>query len=143
MASTNAKPDGMLLIPRPARPNSCQMMPLRVFRESSRLWRSGFNAKGVYSVAELAQLDEAALTRYPGPGCGTWITGGLARVGFPRNYHGTRGEIHWVEETLAEDTRDMRVVCGLLRSACDEVTSALQAQGLVARTLTGSCGSPT
>lgn len=40
------------------------------------------------------------------------------------------------EETLAEDTRDMRVVCGLLRSACDEVTSTLRRKGLVARTLT-------
>lgn len=40
------------------------------------------------------------------------------------------------EETLAEDTRDMRVVCGLLRSACDEVASTLRRKGLVARTLT-------
>lgn len=30
----------------------------------------------------------------------------------------------------------MRVVCGLLRSACDEVTSTLRRKGLVARTLT-------
>ena len=37
---------------------------------------------------------------------------------------------------MAEYTRDMRVVCGLLRSACDEVTSTLRRKGLVARTLT-------
>ena len=40
------------------------------------------------------------------------------------------------EKTLTEDTRDMRVVCGLLRAACDDVASTLRRKGLVARTVT-------
>ena len=121
MASTNAKPDGMLLIPAARSAEFVQMMPLRGIPGIGPSLEKRLNAWGVHSVAELAQLDEAALTRAtgsPAAARGLWA----ASIGS--------------EETLAEDTRDMRVVCGLLRSACDEVTSTLRRKGLVARTLT-------
>ena len=88
-------------------------------------------------MAELAQLDEAALTRAtgsPAAARGLWA----ASHGLDSREITTVREEKSIgsEETLAEDTRDMRVVCGLLRSACDEVTSTLRRKGLVARTLT-------
>ena len=63
MASTNAKPDGMLLIPAARSAEFVQMMPLRGIPGIGPSLEKRLNAWGVHSVAELAQLDEAALTR--------------------------------------------------------------------------------
>ena len=130
MASTNAKPDGMLLIPAARSAEFVQMMPLRGIPGSGRLWRSGLMLGACDSVAELAQLDEAALTRAtgsPAAARGLWA----ASHGLDSREITTVREEKSIgsEETLAEDTRDMRVVCGLLRSACDEVTSTLRRKG--------------
>ena len=137
MASTNAKPDGMLLIPAARSAEFVQMMPLRGIPGIGPSLEKRLNAWGVHSVAELAQLDEAALTRAtgsPAAARGLWA----ASHGLDSREITTVREEKSIgsEETLAEDTRDMRVVCGLLRSACDEVTSTLRRKGLVARTLT-------
>lgn len=137
MASTNAKPDGMLLIPAARSAEFVQMMPLRGIPGIGPSLEKRLNAWGVHSVAELAQLDEAALTRAtgsPAAARGLWA----ASHGLDSREITTVREEKSIgsEETLAEDTRDMRVVCGLLRSACDEVTSTLRCKGLVARTLT-------
>ena len=66
MASTNAKPDGMLLIPAARSAEFVQMMPLRGIPGIGPSLEKRLNAWGVHSVAELAQLDEAALTRATG-----------------------------------------------------------------------------
>ena len=137
MASTNAKPDGMLLIPAARSAEFVQMMPLRGIPGIGPSLEKRLNAWGVHSVAELAQLDEAALTRAtgsPAAARGLWA----ASHGLDSREITTVREEKSIgsEETLAKDTRDMRVVCGLLRSACDEVTSTLRRKGLVARTLT-------
>ena len=137
MASTNAKPDGMLLIPAARSAEFVQMMPLRGIPGIGPSLEKRLNAWGVHSVAELAQLDEAALTRAtgsPAAARGLWA----ASHGLDSREITTVREEKSIgsEETLAEDTRDMRVVCGLLRSACDEVASTLRRKGLVARTLT-------
>ena len=136
MASTNAKPDGMLLIPAARSAEFVQMMPLRGIPGIGPSLEKRLNAWGVHSVAELAQLDEAALTR----ATGSWIMGGLARVGFPRNYHGTRGEIHWVRGNLGRGyTRYARGVWatafGLRRSnqhAAEQGAGGAHADGEVA-----------
>ena len=137
MASTNAKPDGMLMIPVARHAEFVQMMPLRGIPGIGPSLEKRLNAWGVHSVAELAQLDEAALTRAtgsPAAARGLWA----ASHGLDSHEITTVREEKSIgsEETLAEDTRDMRVVCGLLRSACDEVASTLRRKGLVARTLT-------
>ena len=141
MASTNAKPDGMLLIPAARSAEFVQMMPLRGIPGIGPSLEKRLNAWGVHSVAELAQLDEAALTRAtgsPAAARGLWA----ASHGLDSREITTVREEKSIgsEETLAEDTRDMRVVCGLLRSACDEVASTLRRKGLVARTLTVNDG---
>ena len=113
-----------------------QMMPLRGIPGIGPSLEKRLNAWGVHSVAELAQLDEAALTRAtgsPAAARGLWAAShGLDS----REITTVRGgEIHWVRGNLGRGyTRYARGVW-LLRSACDEVTSTA-AQGLVARTLT-------
>jgi DNA polymerase-4 len=137
MASTNAKPDGMLLIPADRSAQFVQMMPLRGIPGIGPSLERRLSAWGVGSVADLAQLDEEALTRAtgsPAAAHGLWMAShGLdSHVITPVREEKSIGS----EETLAEDTRDMRVVCALLRPACDEVASALRRRGLLARTVT-------
>lgn len=88
MASTNAKPDGMLLIPAARSAEFVQMMPLRGIPGIGPSLEKRLNAWGVHSVAELAQLDEAALTRAtgsPAAARGLWAAShGLDSAKLPR-----------------------------------------------------------
>ncbi len=56
MASTNAKPNGMLLIPAARSAQFVQMMPLRGIPGIGPSLEKRLNAWGVHSVAELAQM---------------------------------------------------------------------------------------
>ncbi|KAB7789356.1 DNA polymerase IV [Bifidobacterium cebidarum] len=137
MASTNAKPDGMLLIPAARSAEFVQMMPLRGIPGIGPSLEKRLNAWGVASVAELASMDETSLARATGSTAvarGLWAAShGLdARQVTPVREEKSIGS----ERTLMQDTRNMRVVCDLLRSACDEVACTLRRKGLVARTLT-------
>lgn len=137
MASTNAKPNGMLLIPAARSAQFVQMMPLRGIPGVGPSLEKRLNAWGVHSVAELAQMDEAALiqaTGSPAAARGLWA----ASHGLDSREIATTREEKSIgsERTLTEDTRDMHIVCRLLRSACDEVARTLRRKGLVARTLT-------
>lgn len=137
MASTNAKPDGMLLIPAARSVEFVQMMPLRGIPGIGPSLEKRLNAWGVTSVAELAQMDEAALTRAtgsPATARGLWA----ASHGLDSREITTVREEKSIgsERTLLQDTRSMRVVCNVLRAACDEVAATLRRKGLVARTVT-------
>ena len=66
MASTNAKPNGMLLIPAARSAQFVQMMPLRGIPGVGPSLEKRLNAWGVHSVAELSQMDEAALIQATG-----------------------------------------------------------------------------
>ncbi|OZG63073.1 DNA polymerase IV [Bifidobacterium lemurum] len=137
MASTNAKPNGMLLIPAAKSAEFVQMMPLRGIPGIGPSLEQRLNAWGVHSVKDLAALDEDALARATGSAAaahGLWMAShGLdERKVTPYTPEKSIGS----ENTLARDTTDMRVVCDLLRVACDDVASTLRRRGLVARTLT-------
>lgn len=137
MASTNAKPNGMLLIPAARSAQFVQMMPLRGIPGVGPSLEKRLNAWGVHSVAELSQMDEAALiqaTGSPAAARGLWA----ASHGLDSREITTTREEKSIgsERTLTEDTRDMHIVCRLLRSPCDEVARTLRRKGLVARTLT-------
>ena len=137
MASTNAKPDGMLLIPRDRHADFVRIMPLRAIPGVGPALGRRFAEWGVSSVADLAMLDEPTLTRV----CGSAKTAhGLylaARGADPRPVTPVTPEKSIsAERTFETDTRDMRRVCDLLRRCCDEVAAALRRRGLSARTLT-------
>ncbi|MBT1181499.1 DNA polymerase IV [Bifidobacterium sp. CP2] len=137
MASTNAKPNGMLLIPRARSAEFVQMMPLRGIPGIGPSLEKRLNAWGVDSVADLAAMSPDALERATGSRAaarGLWMAShGLDdRAVTPVRVEKSVGS----EETLLKDTTDQRVVCRLLREACDEVASSLRHRGFVARTVT-------
>lgn len=137
MASNNAKPNGMLLIPAARSAEFVGLMPLRAVPGIGPALEKRLNDWGVGSVAELAQLDETALRSAVGSAVvahGLWMAArGLdERTVEPVRVEKSVGS----EETLATDTTDQRVVLGLLRKACDEVASTLRRRGLVGRTVT-------
>lgn len=137
MASTNAKPDGMLLIPKARSAEFVQMMPLRGIPGIGPSLERRLNEWGINSVAELATMDEETLARATGS---TTAAHGLwqASHGLDSRRIVTEREEKSIgsEETLAEDTRDMRVVAQLLRTASNDVARSLRRRGLVARTIT-------
>lgn len=137
MASTNAKPDGMLLIPQSAHATFVQIMPLRGIPGIGPSMERRLNSWGINSVADLAQMDEINLARATGSAT---IAHDLLLAS-----HGidTRPVTPYTpeksigsERTFAQDTENMRTVCDLLRRCCDEVASTLRRRTLVARTIT-------
>ncbi|KAB8286719.1 DNA polymerase IV [Bifidobacterium ramosum] len=137
MASTNAKPDGMLLIPVARHAEFVQMMPLRGIPGIGPSLEKRLTAWGVRSVADLAAMSEDALTR----ACGS-ATMARGLYAAARGLDGravtpyTPEKSIGAERTFDEDTRDMRRVRALLRWACDDVASSLRRRGLMARTVT-------
>lgn len=137
MASTNAKPDGMLLIPKARHAEFVQIMPLRGIPGIGPSLERRLNAWGVNSVSDLAAMDESTLAQ---------------ATGSPVSAHGLFLASHGIddrpitphtpeksvgsERTFDTDTTDMRVVSTLLRRCCDEVASTLRRRGLMARTVT-------
>ncbi|VUX29633.1 DNA polymerase IV [Bifidobacterium breve] len=109
MASTNAKPNGMLLIPEARSAQFVQMMPLRGIPGIGPSLEKRLNAWGVHSVAELAQMDEAALIQATGsPAAARGL--GAASHGLDSREIATAREEKSIgsERTLTEDTRDMQ-----------------------------------
>ena len=116
MASNNAKPNGMLLIPKARSAEFVQMMPLRGIPGIGPSMERRLNSWGVESVADLAQLDEATLAQVTGSKAaahGLWLAShGLdSREVTPFTPEKSVGS----EETLLEDTTDQRTVLRLLR----------------------------
>ena len=137
MASTNAKPDGMLLIPKARHAEFVQIMPLRGIPGIGPSLERRLNAWGIGSVADLAATPEATLAQATGSAT---VAHGLMLAS-----HGiderkvtpyTPEKSIGSERTFATDTTDMRTVNTLLRRCCDEVASTLRKRGLMARTVT-------
>ncbi|MCI1219028.1 MAG: DNA polymerase IV [Bifidobacterium sp.] len=137
MASTNAKPDGMLLIPRNRQAEFVQLMPLRGIPGIGPSLEKRLNNWGINNVAELAKPDEYTLSQ----ACGSAVAAHtlfLAARGLDTRAVTARASEKSIgsESTFPDDTRDMRRVRSLLRQCCDEVASALRRRSLAARTVT-------
>ncbi|MCH4209026.1 DNA polymerase IV [Bifidobacterium sp.] len=137
MASTNAKPDGMLLIPHNRQAEFVQMMPLRGIPGIGPALEQHLKSWGINNVADLAKPDEQTLTQ----ACGSAAVAHtlfLAARGRDARAVTTRAPEKSIgsESTFLEDTRDMRRVLSLLRQCCDEVASTLRRRSLTARTVT-------
>ena len=137
MASTNAKPDGMLLIPVARSAEFVQMMPLRGIPGIGPSLERRLNEWGAYSVADLAAMSEDSLLRATGSAAVATSLWAASRGLDDRTVTPVREEKSiGSEETLLDDTTDARVVRRLLREASDEVAGTLRRKGLVARTVT-------
>ena len=137
MASTNAKPNGMLLIPQKCNEDFVSIMPLRAIPGIGSSLIHKLEDWGLSTVTSLKNVDEATLTR---------ITGSqiLARM----IYQSVRGidertvtahapeKSIGTERTLDTDTTDENAVKQLLQQCCSEVTQQLRNRKLMARTIT-------
>lgn len=137
MASTNAKPDGMLLIPLSKHAQFVQMMPLRGIPGIGPAQEKRLNAWGINSVAELAQCSVDELTRATGSALAAqhlWeASHGIDHR--PIVLHAPEKSIGQ-ERTFSEDCEDLSTVSALLRQCCEKVAASLRARQLLARTLT-------
>ncbi len=134
MASTNAKPDGMLMIPLARHAEFVQMMPLRGIPGIGPSLEKRLNAWGVDSVADLAKMSVESLEHVTGSAVsarGLYMAarGMDDRPVAPRAPEKSVG----AEHTFDTDTQDMRRVTSMLRKCCDDVASTLRRKGLVAR----------
>lgn len=134
MASTNAKPDGMLMIPVSRHAEFVQMMPLRGIPGVGPSLEKRLNAWGIDSVADLAKMDLESLERAAGSVIGArglyMAARGLDdRPVAPRSQEKSVG----AERTFDVDTQDMRQVTSMLRRCCDDVARTLRLKGFVAR----------
>lgn len=134
MASTNAKPDGMLMIPVARHAEFVQMMPLRGIPGIGPSLEKRLNAWGVDSVADLAKMSMESLEQATGSAIsarGLYMAArGLDdRPVAPRAQEKSVG----AERTFDKDTQDMRQVISMLRWCCDDVAGTLRRRGLMAR----------
>ena len=134
MASTNAKPDGMLMIPVARHAEFVQMMPLRGIPGIGPSLEKRLNAWGVDSVADLAKMSMESLEQATGSAIsarGLYMAArGLDdRPVSPRAQEKSVG----AERTFDKDTQDMRQVTSMLRWCCDDVAGTLRRRGLMAR----------
>ena len=134
MASTNAKPDGMLMIPVARHAEFVQMMPLRGIPGIGPSLEKRLNAWGVDSVADLAKMSMESLEQATGSASsarGLYMAArGLDdRPVAPRAQEKSVG----AERTFDKDTQDMRQVTSMLRWCCDDVAGTLRRRGLMAR----------
>ncbi|NEG69670.1 DNA polymerase IV [Bifidobacterium choloepi] len=137
MASTNAKPDGMLLIPLDRHAEFVQMMPLRGIPGIGPALEKRLNGWGVMSVADLAKLTEEQIGQITGSASsahGLFLAarGQDSRPVVPFTPEKSIG----AERTFDEDTRDAATVTSLLRWCASRVASSLRRRGLVGRTVT-------
>ena len=134
MASTNAKPDGMLMIPVARHAEFVQMMPLRGIPGIGPSLEKRLNAWGVDSVADLAKMSMESLEQATGSAIsarGLYMAArGLDdRPVAPRAQEKSVG----AERTFDKDAQDMRQVTSMLRWGCDDVAGTLRRRGLMAR----------
>ncbi|PAU68485.1 DNA polymerase IV [Bifidobacterium criceti] len=137
MASTNAKPDGLLLIPVARQAEFVQMMPLRGIPGIGPSLERRLNEHGVDSVRALAQIDLPLLETMTNSRATAQRLHDAARGLDSREIvtHTPEKSIG-AEHTFEHDVTDAAEVCALLRRCCDDVASTLRRKGFVARTVT-------
>jgi DNA polymerase-4 len=135
LASTHAKPDGMLLVPAAATEDFLRTLPV------GALWGVGDKTEqvlagwGITTVAELADTDVDVLRAAVGRVAGAHLHD-LAWGRDPRPVLAGRAERSiGAESTFHHDLRDLDEVASRLRALTDKVAARLRRQELVARTI--------
>jgi len=135
LASTHAKPDGMLLVPAAATVPFLRTLPV------GALWGVGERTEqvlaqwGIRTVAELADTDVPVLQAAVGKVSGAHLHD-LAWGRDPRPVQPERSERSvGAETTFAHDLRDLEAVQERVLQLADRCAARLRAQGVVARTV--------
>ncbi|PWG60159.1 DNA polymerase IV [Bifidobacterium catulorum] len=137
LASTNAKPDGMLLVPEARQAEFVRLLPVRSIPGIGPASARRLAQWGVTTVEQLAQVDERRLAQVTGSAAHAHTLYLAARGLDERRVTPVTPEKSiGSERTFAEDTRDARTVAQMLLRCSDVVASTLRRRGLLARTIT-------
>lgn len=137
MASTNAKPNGMLLIPQSRNSDFVSLMPLQAIPGIGPSLTKTLATWGINSIEDLRNTDETTLMRIVGSKITArtlyCISRGIDdRQVMPYAQEKSIG----TEQTLEVDTTDIAAVQRLIRHCCNDVAQQLRKRELMARTLT-------
>lgn len=137
MASTNAKPNGMLLIPLDKHAQFVQLMPLRGIPGLGPAQEKRLNAWGINSVSQLARCSVEELIQATGSKAAATHLWEASHGIDPctLTLHAPEKSIGQ-ERTFDTDCNDLATASTLIKQCCDKVASILRAKGLMARTLT-------
>lgn len=137
LASTNAKPDGMLMIPQSRQAEFIQMMPIRAIPGIGPSTERALSAWGISTVKQLADMSISSLTSALRSAAHARYLYQAARgLGSSEVVVSAAEKSIGAERTFAEDTNSWLKISGLLRWCCDDVASTLRRKKIYARTVT-------
>lgn len=135
LASTHAKPDGMLLIPDAATVPFLHSLPVGALWGVGEKTEQALAAWGITTVAELARTDlpslQAAVGRVSGAHLHDLAWGRDLRPVVPGREEHSVG----AETTFSEDVHDDAVVARRVLELSDRVAARMRRQGVMARTV--------
>ncbi|MFP3713643.1 DNA polymerase IV [Puerhibacterium sp. TATVAM-FAB25] len=135
LASTHAKPDGMLLVPADATVAFLRTLPVGALWGVGEKTEQALARWGITSVAQLADTDVATLQAAVGRVAGAHLHD-LAWGRDPRPVVPGREERSiGAETTFAQDLWDLRAVEKHVLALADKVAARLRGQGVVGRTV--------
>lgn len=137
MASTNAKPNGMLVVPQNRNADFVSIMPLRAIPGIGPALAKKLAAWGINSIETLRNIDEKTLERIAG-----------SKIVAQMLYNTSRGidnrqvmphvpeKSIGTEQTLNSDTTDIAAVKNLIRHCCNDVAQELRKRNMATKTVT-------
>ncbi|WP_456786408.1 DNA polymerase IV [Cellulomonas sp. P5_C5] len=136
LASGQAKPDGMLLVPRAATVDFLRVQPVSALERVGEKTEAVLARRGIRTVAQLADADVSTIQHAVGRVAGAHLVD-LAWGRDPRPVSPGRAERSiGAEETFPTDVSDLTVVEERARELADRCAVRLRANGLVTRTIT-------
>jgi DNA polymerase-4 len=137
LASTNAKPDGMLLVPRSRNADFVALLPLGALNGVGPALLARLKRYGISTVLQVRELSETELEHVTGsPATAHWLF--LASRGESERKLVVKAPEKSIgaERTLMADTRSIPVIEDVVRRCADEVATRLRAHHVLARTVT-------
>jgi DNA polymerase-4 len=135
VASGMAKPDGLLVVPPDRELAFLHPLPVERLWGVGRVTANKLHERGITTVGEVAQLDEAALVAMLGPASGRHLHA-LAHNHDPRPVQvGRRRGSVGAQRALGRLPKSLDVIDAALVALVDRVTRRMRAAGRVGRTV--------
>ncbi|GEK20633.1 DNA polymerase IV [Cellulomonas xylanilytica] len=135
LASAHARPDGVLVVPRPATRAFLRVLPVGALWCVGEKTEAALARRGITTLAELADTEVSIVQRAVGTVAGAHLVD-LAWGRDPRPVTpGCRERSIGVDETFPTDVSDLTVVEEKVRELTDRCAARMRAKGLVTRTI--------
>ena len=136
LASDDAKPDGLLVVPAGSELDYLQPMPVRRLWGVGEATRVSLEALGVETIGQLADVPEPMLVKRLGPS----LAQHLSRLAAGIDSRGVEPDSSTksvsVEETYDEDLESEAVMANNILRLCDRLASRLHRSGYAGRVVT-------